>query len=278
MKFYTVIGEKLTHSWSGPIHELFFRLTGIEGAYKRMEVPRDRILDVVNAMKLVGISGINVTMPYKKTILPSLDGLDELARRVGAVNTLKLEADGRVTGHNSDVFGLKRTLDRHGVSLDGGVCAILGGTGGVTSAAAEVMRDAGIKTLYLVSRHPGPDSDLPMPCAHWLTYDQLPEVRGALLINGTPVGMYPNGDAAPVSAEIAAHFDAVLDTIYNPLPTLLVRQARERGRMGIDGFYMLVAQAVHSQEIWQERAFDTALIDAIYGELKTKLEVNCEPW
>ena len=79
MKFYTVIGEKLTHSWSGPIHELFFRLTGIEGAYKRMEVPRDRILDVVNAMKLVGISGINVTMPYKKTILPSLDGLDELA-------------------------------------------------------------------------------------------------------------------------------------------------------------------------------------------------------
>ncbi|MDO4357288.1 MAG: shikimate dehydrogenase [Clostridia bacterium] len=278
MKFYTVIGEKLPHSWSGPIHELFFRMTGIDGAYKRMEVPRERILDVVDAMKLVGISGMNVTMPYKKTILPSLDGLDELARRVGAVNTLKLEADGRVTGYNSDVYGLQCTLERHGVNLCGGVCAILGGTGGVTSAAAEVMRAAGVRTLYLVSRHPGSDADLPMDCACWMTYDQLPDVRGALLINGTPVGMYPNGDASPVSAEIASHFDAVLDTIYNPLPTLLVKQARSQGRVGIDGFYMLVAQAIHSQEIWQEQTYDVGLIDAIYDELKPKLEVNCEPW
>lgn len=273
MKFYGLIGEKLGHSWSGPIHELFFRKTGIAGAYKLTEVPREQIDNVIPAMKLMGISGMNVTIPYKKMIMPTLDGVDPMAERVGAVNTLKLK-DGLVTGHNSDVFGLQCTLSSMGVNVSGGVCTILGGTGGVTAAAAEVMRQAGVKKLYLVSRKQQDPATLPLPNAEWLTYDQLPDIRGTLLINGTPVGMFPNVDASPVPAEIVRNYDAVLDTIYNPLPTLLLKHAQAAGKAARDGFYMLVAQAIRSQEIWQEQAYGRDLIDSIYNELKPRLEGN----
>jgi len=271
MKFYSLIGEKLGHSWSVPIHELFFRKTGISGAYKLTEIPREDIANVIPAMKLMGISGMNVTIPYKKMILPFLDEIDPMAERAGAVNTLKLK-DGRISGHNSDIFGLQCTLAAMNVDVSGGVCTILGGTGGVTAAAAEVMRRAGVKTLYLVSRRPQDPAMLPLPNAEWLTYDQLPDIRGTLLINGTPVGMFPNVDAAPVPESILRNYDAVLDTIYNPLPTLLLKQARAAGKPAMDGFYMLVAQAVRSQEIWQEQSFGRDLIDSIYNELKPRLE------
>lgn len=275
MKFYGLIGEKLGHSWSGPIHEIFFRETGISGAYKLTEVPQDEIGGVIPAMKLMGISGMNVTIPYKKQLIPYLDEIDPMAARVGAVNTLKLK-DGRVSGHNSDVFGLMRSLEAMDIDISGGVCAILGGTGGVTAAAAEVMRQAGVKKLYLVSRRPHDPNDKPLECAEWLTYDQLPDIRGALMINGTPVGMYPNCDATPVSPDIVKNFDAVLDTIYNPLPTLLLRHAQAAGKRAKDGFYMLVAQAIRSQDIWQEQSYGRELIDLIYNELKPKLEGHAQ--
>ena len=271
MKFYSLIGEKLGHSWSVPIHELFFRKTGIAGAYKLTEILREEIANVIPAMKLMGISGMNVTIPYKKMILPFLDEIDPMAERAGAVNTLKLK-NGRVSGHNSDIFGLQCTLSAMGVDVSGGVCTILGGTGGVTAAAAEVMRQAGVKKLYLVSRRPQDPAALPLPNSEWLTYDQLPDIRGTLLINGTPVGMFPNVDAAPVPEAILRNYDAVLDTIYNPLPTLLLKQARAAGKPAMDGFYMLVAQAIRSQEIWQEQSFGRDLIDSIYNELKPRLE------
>lgn len=271
MKFYSLIGEKLGHSWSVPIHDLFFRKTGIRAAYKLTEIPKEEISNVIPAMKLMGISGMNVTIPYKKMIMPYLDEIDPAAQRAGAVNTLKLK-DGRVSGHNSDIFGLQCTLEAMGIDIAGGVCTILGGTGGVTSAAAEVMRQAGVKKLYLVSRRPHDPADVPMPCAEWLTYDQLGDIRGTLLINGTPVGMFPNMDAAPVGMDIVKNYDSVLDTIYNPLPTLLLKQAHKAGRAAMDGFYMLVAQAIRSEEIWQEETYSRDLIDSIYNELKPKLE------
>ena len=273
MKFYALIGEKLGHSWSVPIHESFFRKTGISGAYKLTEIPREEIANVIPAMKLMGISGMNVTIPYKKMILPHLDSIDPAAERAGAVNTLKLK-DGRVSGHNSDIFGLQCALDAMGIDISGGVCTILGGTGGVTGAAAEVMRQAGVRKLYLVSRRPHDPADVPMPCAEWLTYDQLGDIRGTLLINGTPVGMYPNSDASPVPPEIIRNYGAVLDTIYNPLPTLLLKNARAADIPAMDGFYMLVAQAIRSQEIWQEQSFGRDIIDSIYNELKPKLEAR----
>ena len=269
MEFYGLIGEKLGHSLSEPIHRMFFELMGIQGAYKLVEVPKDQLPGLGAAMRLIGIRGMNVTIPYKQAIMDQLDRVDEMARRVGAVNTVLLK-EGELTGYNTDVYGLRALMDRHKMPIQGATAAILG-TGGVSKAALEVLLSGGAQIIYYVSRDKtgkrAPDSRV--ICAD---YRDLADLSGDILINCTPVGMYPKAGVSPVGREIIARFDHLVDTIYNPMETEFLRMGREMGKNTCNGLYMLVAQAMAAQAIWQGEPVPEAVTERIYHRLKDDME------
>jgi Shikimate 5-dehydrogenase len=252
MKRFILIGEKLSHSYSVPIHEAFFRLLGIRGQYTLKEFDPRAFIDIRDA--LLQLSGANVTIPYKRTIIPYLDDYDISARSVGAVNTIE-NLHGRLIGHNTDVGGLVAMLDYHGFKVEGRPCAILG-AGGASKAAEAALRQMGASSVRVFSRTPELKSG-----TH--PYDDLRHYRGGLLVNCTPVGMYPNADACPVSQEIVRHFDEGVDMIYNPKETLFSK-AFEKSATGL---YMLVAQAALAQEIWFQEPIESDMIETVYKNM-----------
>ncbi len=269
MEFYGLIGEKLGHSLSEPIHRMFFEMMGIEGAYKLVEIPRERLGELGGAMRLLGVRGMNVTIPYKQAIMAQLDAVDDMARRVGAVNTMLLR-DGKISGHNTDVEGLRALMVRHQIPVQGAVAVILG-TGGVSRAALEVLLSGGAKTIYYVSRDKAGKS-VPDERVICVDYQDLEELSGDILINCTPVGMFPKADACPVKREIIARFEHLVDTIYNPLETVFLKIGRELGKNTCNGLYMLVAQAMAAQAIWQGQAVPGEVTERIYQRLRDQME------
>lgn len=256
MDMYGLLGEKLSHSLSPVLHQELFELLNIPGGYTLFEVPSQRLADFCPAMRLLGVKGANVTIPYKQAIIPYLDGLSSEAKAIGAVNTLVWE-DGRLIGHNTDYFGLQRLLKAHDIRIKGKSVAILG-TGGVSKAAEALCRDLGAAEIWLVSRH---------RTAHAIDYDDLRSKRGALLLNATPVGMYPKVDAAPVDVDIIERFDVLVDLVYNPTQTAFLKLGEQCGKQTAGGLYMLVAQAVKSQELWQRRSISEEVLTKVYQRL-----------
>lgn len=270
MKFYGLLGEKLSHSLSEPIHRMFFEETGIEGAYKLVEVAPDRLGDAVAAMRLLGFSGSNVTIPYKRAVIPFLTDVHSRASRMESVNTLHF--DGAETrGYSTDPDGFSALLRREEIEVSGKVCAVLGATGGAARSLTEAFLEGGAKEILLVSRHPEGEN-VPDPRCCWLTYAQLMERETDILANATPVGMYPKAGVSPVPMEVVRRTRAVVDTIYNPAQTELMRMAEEAGIKNCNGLYMLVAQAMRSQEIWQGMPVERELTDRIYARLRLQWE------
>ncbi|NLZ53182.1 MAG: shikimate dehydrogenase, partial [Thermoanaerobacteraceae bacterium] len=150
LKSYGVIGEKLGHSLSPIIHGKFFKKTGFSGTYNLFEVKGDDLIDVVRAMKVLGIKGANVTMPYKIDIMKYIDELSPEAEKIGAVNTITIDED-RAIGSNTDYYGFGMTLENHNVELKGEVAVILG-TGGASRAVSQYLLDSSIGELIFVSR------------------------------------------------------------------------------------------------------------------------------
>lgn len=263
-QFFALIGKKLTHSLSVPIHRMFFEETGILGAYRLTELPEDRLCEAANAFQLLGYRGFNVTIPYKQSIMPFLKHIDPFAQSVGAVNTVCLREDG-LYGYNTDVIGFLAMLDRMNVQVRNRDCVILGASGGAAKAAIEALRSRGARMLYLVTR--APSGRLAAAGTEWIDYSALHSLSAELLVNCTPVGMYPNTDVSPLSSEILNHFGAVADMIYNPLETKLLHDARMLDRPAENGLYMLVGQAIAAQEIWQGKSYPAALTDTIFSRL-----------
>lgn len=219
-----LLGRKLGHSYSPLIHQ--WRAY----PYTLFEKEPEEIGDF---LKNGDFTGLNVTIPYKKTVLSFCSHLSPEARKLGAVNTLVREADGTLTGHNTDYHGFSRLLDKSGVSAAGKKCLVLG-SGGASGTAAAVLRERGGQVV-VISRT-GKNN-----------YQNLFRHRdAALLVNATPVGMYPQSGQSPVSLDDFPHLEAVLDMIYNPAKTRLLLDAEERGIPGFNGLWMLVEQARES--------------------------------
>jgi shikimate dehydrogenase len=268
LEFFGLIGEKLGHSLSEVIHLRLFELLSLPAAYKLMEIPKDRIQEVGQALRLLSFRGINVTIPYKEMILPQLDELDVSARDLMAVNTIKNTA-GKLTGYNTDVYGLKEMLAFHHIDPTGKAAVVLG-SGGAAKASLQALHELGAARLYVASRSPeGKTSHLPN--TSFIGYDDLERISGLLLLNATPVGMWPHADASPVKESIVNRFDAVVDTIYNPWETRLLAMARSLNKPCCNGLYMLVAQAVRAEEIFWEKSIPKEITNTIYGELYDRL-------
>lgn len=259
MAKYGLIGGKLGHSFSLGIHERYFAAIGEESTYELVETPAENLRATLERFVNEGYRGINVTIPHKKAVMDFLDEIAPEAESIGAVNTIKFE-NGIMSGYNTDYYGFGRTLDKYGVKISGKRVYILG-TGGAANAVSAYCRDKGAEVIF-VSRTPSDGA---------ISYAELKEVEpGGVMINCTPVGMYPDMDASPVSS--TEGFDSVVDLIYNPMKTKLLSDAESRGIKAVNGLYMLVAQAIYAEAIWHGTDFDEAVIDDIYEQMVKVME------
>jgi len=241
MKKYGLIGKSLGHSFSPGFFNSFFEQHGIEAQYKLIE------LDSIERVKpnLDGAyHGLNVTIPYKEEIIPYLDEMDAEARAIGAVNTIVFK-DGKSIGFNTDAFGFQQSIKPF-LTFEHERALILG-TGGSSKAVAHVLKNLGIQVNFLSRKEQGPNI---------YPYSQVNEAMlGAckLIVNCTPVGMFPHTDACPlplVDGIGSSHL--VVDLIYNPDETMLLKEAKSRGAATLNGLPMLKAQALKSWELWNQ--------------------------
>ncbi len=253
---YGLIGERLGHSFSKAIHN---RLYGM--SYELKEIAP---CEVEAFIKSRAFRAINVTIPYKQTVMPLLDEIDPIAQSIGAVNTV-VNRDGRLYGYNTDFSGLRALILRAEIELKNKKVLILG-SGGTSKTAIAVAKDLGAKEVLRVSRSVGDGL---------ITYNELSLHRDAqAIINTTPCGMYPNIGTAAVEITDFPDLEGVIDAIYNPLNSKLVTDAEDKGIKAVGGLYMLVAQGVFAAEKFLNRKFSQDKITEIYSSiLKEKLNL-----
>ncbi len=253
-----LLGAKLSHSHSPEIHELWFRLHDVSGTYELLERTPDELSTLLPQLEERGFHGLNVTIPYKTHMMRHLDEVSPEAARIGAVNTIVLGE--RKLGYNTDYAGFGH-LVRSVMPHDAQKVAVLG-TGGSSRAVLAWLQDHGAQEIILVSRDPE-ESALKWPGYPIHTYDAFKAAGMDLVVNTTPVGMFPNPDASPLTAEQLKGAGCVVDLIYNPAETLLMSQAKAQGIPTANGLLMLVAQAVEAQAIWQGIAYEETVTAAI---------------
>lgn len=250
---YGCIGEKLGHSFSKEIHNMIGSYS-----YELKEIPADALDDF---MRKRDFYGINVTIPYKEKVMPHLHEIDEGAMAIGSVNTV-VNRSGKLYGYNTDFYGMQKLLLHAGIAVEGRKVAILG-TGGTSKTARAVARHLGARMILTVSRRKENGTIL---------YDELYQKHKdvEVIINTTPVGMFPNADLSPVDLSFFKKLTGVLDAVYNPLSTRLICQTKKRGIPAEGGLYMLVAQAVRASEIFMDTTYATALTEGIYQKILAK--------
>lgn len=223
-----LLGEKLGHSFSPMIHgEL------ADYSYCLVERAPDEVGSFVRGCEL---DAYNVTIPYKQTVIPFLDDISPEARAIGAVNTV-VRRDGRLYGYNTDYFGFCHMLDISGIMVEGKKAMVFG-TGGASLTACAVLCDRGVRELVTISI----EDNTPE------TLSKHPDTE--VIVNATPVGMYPHNGKSPVDLALFPKCEGVLDVIYNPSKTKLLLDAEERGIRHINGLPMLVAQAAKAFEFF----------------------------
>ena len=254
-----LLGAALSHSRSPEIHEAWFRRHGMAGTYELLEREPGELAALLPALREKGFRGINVTIPYKTHIMRHLDAISPEARRIGAVNTILI--GDRFEGHNTDYAGFGRLVRSILPGRDIRSAAVLG-TGGSSRAVICWLEDNGAEQITLVSRDPD-EAALKWPGLHATAYDGFRAEGIDLVVNTTPLGMHPHPDASPLTPEQLAGAGCVIDLIYNPLETRLMRVAAELGIPVANGLSMLVAQAVEAQALWQGIPYDAADTEAI---------------
>ena len=250
MEKYGCIGKKLGHSFSKEIHA---RLADYE--YELIELTEEEITPF---FKKKDFRAINVTIPYKQTVIPFLDSVSDIAKRIGAVNTI-LNRDGKLYGYNTDYYGMKALIERIGLNLNGKKVLVLG-TGGTSKTARVVAVDMGAKEVLTVSRR---------KTGEFISYEDAVKLHNNanIIINTTPSGMYPNCDSKPIDITSFLFLEGVVDAVYNPLCTNLVLDAKARGIRAEGGLYMLVMQAATAVEKFLDKKIPKSLIDDAFASV-----------
>lgn len=261
-KLFGLIGEKLGHTHSPMIHKKILNDINLKGHYGLFQVRRQNLKYVITGLKALGYNGVNVTIPYKTEIMKYLDSLSPEAEKIGAVNVIKIDENGTATGYNSDYFGFGMSLINANININGEGAAVLG-TGGASKAVVQYLKDNGIKEITIVTRNKLSAKEI-YPDEKIITYEDIKYINNcSIIINTTPVGMYPNIGNSPIDKKYLSKFSTAADLIYNPLQTLFLKDAHEVGLKTLNGIYMLVAQAVKSQEIWNDTTISPHIIDNI---------------
>ncbi len=246
-----LLGRKLGHSYSPQIHSHLG-----DYSYSLYEKEPE---ELAQFLRSGDFSGLNVTIPYKKEVIPLLDELTSIARKLGAVNTVVRREDGSLLGHNTDYFGFRSLVEHSGVAVANRKVLVLG-TGGASNTAAAVLTELGAQVVTISRSGPHNYSNL------WLHSD------ATLIVNTTPVGMYPHTGAAPLDIRRFPKLEGVLDVVYNPARTQLLLDAEQLGLPWANGLWMLVAQAKESAEYFLGKAIPDSVIDPIYRGLRRQME------
>ena len=250
MAEYGLLGEKLSHSFSPQIHA---QLADYD--YQLLSLPPDQLDGFLREKRFCGL---NVTIPYKKAVIPYLDELSPIARRIGAVNTIA-NRGGKLFGDNTDYAGLKYAIARAGIGLSGKKVLILG-SGGTSKTAHAVAEDLGAREIFVISR------------SGEHNYQNLSRHADAqVIINTTPVGMFPHNGQAPLSLAQFPELGGVVDVVYNPLKTALLLEAEALGIPHTNGLPMLVAQAKAACEVFLQKSIPDARTEQILGNLEHQL-------
>ena len=274
---YAVLGSSLPHTWSPFIHNSLFMAAGLDAIYLPVTVPKEKLGSVTDVFRSC-FSGFNVTIPYKERIIPYLDDVDDAVKACGAVNTVDIR-EGRMIGHITDGLGMLRAIEECGIVTEGIDVLILGGGGAARVAGYEFLSRGGNVAFAVRSMEKGERlaNELAETQSDGRTRIHsclLTDIIGAhdILINCTPVGMYPNTEAMPVSEKVISRCAAVFDAVYNPRKTQLLACAEQRGIPCVEGLGMLFYQAVEAQKLWLgSSAASESEQTRIYRELQSKL-------
>ncbi|EKQ56468.1 MULTISPECIES: shikimate dehydrogenase [unclassified Clostridium] len=270
MDFYGLIGEKLSHSLSPKIHNTLFKALEIEGAYKLFEVEKENLSKLMDSLKLLKIKGVNVTIPYKQDVMKYLDFISDEAKKIGAVNTIYLK-DNKLYGYNTDYFGFGTILNNNNIAVKDNIAMVLG-NGGAAKAVINYLLDNGIKKIYLVSRKIKDNSSYNDKRIEYKTYEDISDIKGDILINTTPLGMYPNIDNTPVNEDVISNYGSLVDIIYNPKETKFLKIGRTLNKKVCGGIEMLVGQAIKAEEIWQGYSLDGEVTQGLYSMFENEFE------
>lgn len=268
MKKYGLIGHPLGHSMSPFIHKRLFEESGRSAEYSLIDISPEEMSAKLPEL-LESYDGLNVTIPHKVPIIEYLDSLDESAERYNSVNCI-CRKNGRLTGFNTDCDGFLRSVPEKNLRER----VLLLGCGGVgRMMAIEAVRHGGVVTMAVIPEANKIAGDLAAEVKEKISgakisITSMDSISGEfdLLINATPVGMYPKTDACPVSREIISRCGAVFDAVYNPVKTKLIQYAEEMGKTAVGGMSMLVLQAVSAHEIWDGDSYTDEQINKIISE------------
>lgn len=246
-----LLGRKLGHSYSPQIH-------GLLGSYSYSLFEKEPE-DVEDFLRNGDFTGINVTIPYKKTVLPYLDELSPVARKMGCVNTIVRRNDGRLYGHNTDYFGFVSLVHHSCIPVAGKKVLVLG-SGGASNTVVHALTDLG--ALPVVISRSGENN-----------YQNLSRhADAAVIVNTTPVGMYPQTGVSPLDLQQFPHLEGVLDVVYNPARTQLLLDAEKLGLPNENGLWMLVAQAKEAAEYFTGTKISDEVIETIHSKLSAQMQ------
>ena len=247
---YGLIGEKLGHSFSKDIHERIADYT-----FDLIPLSKE---EFKTFMEKKEFTALNVTIPYKKDVIPYLDEMDEHAKAIGAVNTI-VNRDGKLKGYNTDFTGFLYMVKKHNVHMEGKKVLIIG-NGGASAAIQAVVQHESAGSMVIVDVVPGNGA---------ISYDEMfsSHLDAEIIINTSPIGMYPRIGNAPIDISMFHKCEAVLDVIYNPILTRLCFEAQEMDIKRVNGLEMLISQAKQSVEFFLDKSIDDQIIDDIYQDM-----------
>ena len=244
MKVFAVIGYPIKHSLSPDMFNAVFKHLGIEAVYLKLEVKPENLKEAIFGAKALGFSGLNVTIPLKERVLEFVKPV-KLAKKIGAVNTVKLDT---MEGFNTDAFGVVKSLEDHGVEFDGKFLVI--GAGGAARAAVFSLVEKGGE-VYVTNRTEEKGVKLAREAdCNFIRKEDLQKERFDVIINATPLGMVGMENSLPVGEEVIKRASVVFDMVYNPAETLLIKKAKTLRKEVIYGYEMLLYQAYEAFKIW----------------------------
>ena len=246
-----LLGRKLGHSYSPQIHAQLASYS-----YSLFEKEPE---ELEGFLKNGNFVGLNVTIPYKKNVIPFLDQLSPVARRLGAVNTIVRRGDGSLVGHNTDYFGFRYLVQQSGLDVSGKKVLVLG-SGGASNTAVAALQELGARVVIISRSGENNYGNLHL------------HANASVIVNTTPVGMYPNTGVSPIDLGCFPQLEGVLDVVYNPARTQILLDAENRGLVAMNGLWMLVAQAKESAEWFSGEKIPDSRITEIHAALRAQME------
>lgn len=270
MKKFGLLGESLSHSISPLIHKIISKKLKTDISYSIFEVGEDEVGNFIRDLRKKDILGINITIPYKEKVIAYLDELDPLAKRIGAVNVIKVVGE-KLIGYNTDYYGIEKTLERYG-DFEGKSIAVLG-FGGASKTLATYLKDKKVGEIHVATRRKLCEEKLKEGGTKifFESYDEILNNHFYGMVNTTPVGMYPNITKSPIDEIEKLNMDFAVDLIYNPQITKFLSGCKSMNIEVQNGLKMLVFQAIQSVEIWNGIYIDEHMKYDIYLDVVNSL-------